>query len=162
MYTMYELTDNFMAVLEMASDPEIPPEAIADTLEGIEGEIELKAQSYAIIIKELEGEAVKLKTEETRLLSKRKSLENNIKRIKDNLFNAMKITGKEKFKTDLFSFGIQKSPAKLVIDDSSLIPEKYYVEQAPKLDEQRLKSDLKSGIECEYAHLEQGEHVRIR
>jgi hypothetical protein len=159
---MYELTDNFMAVLEMASDPEIPPEAIADTLEGIEGEIELKAQSYAIIIKELEGEAVKLKTEETRLLSKRKSLENNIKRIKDNLFNAMKITGKEKFKTDLFSFGIQKSPAKLVIDDSSLIPEKYYVEQAPKLDEQRLKSDLKSGIECEYAHLEQGEHVRIR
>lgn len=162
MYTMYELTDNFMAVLEMASDPEIPPEAIADTLERIEGEIELKAQSYAIIIKELEGEAVKLKTEETRLLSKRKSLENNIKRIKDNLFNAMKITGKEKFKTDLFSFGIQKSPAKLVIDDSSLIPEKYYVEQAPKLDEQRLKSDLKSGIECEYAHLEQGEHVRIR
>ncbi|MCU6720799.1 siphovirus Gp157 family protein [Porcipelethomonas ammoniilytica] len=162
MSTMYELTDNFMAVLEMASDPEIPPEAIADTLEGIEGEIELKAQSYAIIIKELEGEAVKLKTEETRLLSKRKSLENNIKRIKDNLFNAMKITGKEKFKTDLFSFGIQKSPAKLVIDDSSLIPEKYYVEQAPKLDEQRLKSDLKSGIECEYAHLEQGEHVRIR
>lgn len=123
MSTMYELTDNFMAVLEMASDPEIPPEAIADTLEGIEGEIELKAQSYAIIIKELEGEAVKLKTEETRLLSKRKSLENNIKRIKDNLFNAMKITGKEKFKTDLFSFGIQKSPAKLVIDDSSLIPE---------------------------------------
>lgn len=162
MSTMYELTDNFMAVLEMASDPEIPPEAIADTLEGIEGEIELKAQSYAIIIKELEGEAVKLKTEETRLLSKRKSLENNIKRIKDNLFNAMKITGKEKIKTDLFSFGIQKSPAKLVIDDSSLIPEKYYVEQAPKLDEQRLKSDLKSGIECEYAHLEQGEHVRIR
>ena len=162
MSTMYELTDNFMAVLEMASDPEIPPEAIADTLEGIEGEIELKAQSYAIIIKELEGEAVKLKTEETRLLSKRKSLENNIKRIKDNLFNAMKITGKEKLKTDLFSFGIQKSPAKLVIDDSSLIPEKYYVEQAPKLDEQRLKSDLKSGIECEYAHLEQGEHVRIR
>lgn len=52
--------------------------------------------------------------------------------------------------------------AKLVIDDSSLIPEKYYVEQAPKLDEQRLKLDLKSGIECEYAHLEQGEHVRIR
>lgn len=162
MSTMYELTDNFMAVLEMASDPEIPPEAIADTLEGIEGEIELKAQSYAIIIKELEGEAVKLKTEETRLLSKRKSLENNIKRIKDNLFNAMKITGKEKIKTDLFSFGIQKSPAKLVIDDSSLIPEKYYVEQAPKLDEQRLKLDLKSGIECKYAHLEQGEHVRIR
>lgn len=108
MYTMYELTDNFMAVLEMASDPEIPPEAIADTLEGIEGEIELKAQSYAIIIKELEGEAVKLKTEETRLLSKRKSLENNIKRIKDNLFNAMKITGKKNLKQICFHSEFKK------------------------------------------------------
>lgn len=162
MSTIYELTDNFLTVLDMASDPEIPPEAISDTLEAIEGELELKAQSCAIILKELEGDAAKLKAEESRLSSKRKSLENNSKRIKETLFNAMKITGKEKFKTDLFSFGIQKSPAKLVVDDPSLIPEKYYVEQAPKLDEQQLKSDLKSGMECKYAHLEQGEHVRIR
>ena len=162
MSTMYELTSEFMAVLDMANNPDIPPEAIADTLEGIGGEIELKAENSAIIIKELEAEMVKLKTEEERLSGKRKSIESNIKAIKDRLYSAMKLTGKEKFKTDLFNFNIQKNPVKLVIDDESLIPKKYYVKQEPKLDAAKLKEDLKAGAVRKYAHLEQGESLRIK
>lgn len=162
MSTMYELTSDYLAVLNMASDPEIPPDAIADTLEGISGEIELKAQNYAIVIKELQGKAEMIKLEEERLSSKRKAIENNIKRIKENLYSSMKLTGKEKFKTELFSFNIQKSPAKLIIEHAELIPKKYYVKPAPKLDESKLKEDLKQGKILKYAHLEQGEYVRIR
>lgn len=163
MSTMYELTSEFMAVLDMANNPDIPPEAIADTLEGIGGEIELKAENSAIIIKELEAEMVKLKTEEERLSGKRKSIESNIKAIKDRLYSAMKLTGKEKFKTDLFSFNIQKNPAKLVIDNESLIPPEYFVPQPDKLDSAKLKADLKATcVNCDWAHLEQGESVRIK
>lgn len=124
MATMYELTSDYMAVLDMANNPDIPPEVIADTLEGISGEIELKAENSAIIIKELEAEMLKLKTEEIRLSSRRKAIENNIEVIKQRLYNAMKLTGKEKFKTALFNFTIGKNPVKLVIDDESLIPKK--------------------------------------
>ena len=145
----------------MACDSEIPPEAIADTLEGIGGEIENKAQSCAIVIKELQGKSMILKAEEERLTARRKAIENKVKRIKENLYNSMKLTGKIKFKIDLFSFNVQKSPARLVIDDKSKIPENYYIEQEPKLDEAKLKADLKDGIEIKYAHLEQGEYVRI-
>ena len=98
MATMYELTSDYMAVLDMANNPDIPPEVIADTLEGISGEIELKAENSAIIIKELESEMLKIKTEEIRLSSRRKAIENNIEVIKQRLYNAMKLTGKEKFK----------------------------------------------------------------
>lgn len=161
MSTMHELTEDYLQVLEMACDSEIPPEAIADTLEGIGGEIENKAQSYAIVIKELQGKSMILKAEEERLNARRKAIENKVKRIKESLYNSMKLTGKIKFKTDLFSFNVQKSPARLVIDDKSKIPEKYYIEQDPKLDEAKLKADLKAGIESKYAHLEQGEYVRI-
>ena len=159
---MYELTSDYMAVLDMANNPDIPPEVIADTLEGISGEIELKAESSAIVIKELESEMLKLKTEEIRLSGKRKAIENNIAVIKDRLYNAMKLTGKEKFKTALFNFNIQKNPVKLVIDDESLIPKKYYVKQEPKLDAAKLKEDLKAGAVRKYAHLEQGESLRIK
>lgn len=162
MSTMYELTSEFMAVLDMANNPDIPPEAIADTLEGIGGEIELKAENSAIIIKELEAEMLKLKAEEIRLSSRRKAIENNIEVIKQRLYNAMKLTGKEKFKTALFNFTIGKNPVKLVIDDESLIPKKYYVKQEPKLDAAKLKEDLKAGALRKYAHLEQGESVRIK
>lgn len=162
MATMYELTNDYMAVLDMANNPDIPPEVIADTLEGISGEIELKAENSAIIIKELEAEMLKLKTEEIRLSSRRKAIENNIEVIKQRLYNAMKLTGKEKFKTALFNFTIGKNPVKLVIDDESLIPKKYYVKQEPKLDAAKLKEDLKAGAVRKYAHLEQGESLRIK
>ena len=102
MSTMYELTSDYLAVLEMANDPDIPSEAISDTLEGIEGEIEIKAENTAKVLKELEGNINTLKSEESRLNAKRKAIENNIVSIKKRLYDAMKLTGKEKFKTDLF------------------------------------------------------------
>lgn len=162
MATMYELTGDYSAVLAMASDPEIDPQAITDTLEAINAEIEIKAENTAIIISELEAEYNKLKTEESRLAARRKAIETNAARLKDGLYNAMKTTGKEKFKTTLFSFNIQKNPVKLVIDDESKVPKKYYIPQPPKIDAAKLKEDLKAGAVRKYAHLEQGESLRIK
>jgi hypothetical protein len=159
---MYDLAADYMAVLQMATDPDIDPEAIADTLEAIGGEIEIKAENTAKVLKELEAEAAKLKVETERLEMRKKSIENNVKAAKAYLYNAMKITGKEKFKTTLFSFNIQKNPVKLVIDDETKIPKKYFVPQPAKLDAAKLKEDLKAGAVRKYAHLEQGESLRIK
>ena len=93
---------------------------------------------------------------------RRKSIESNVERIKAGLYQAMKTTGKTKFKTALFSFNIQKNPVKLVIDDESKIPKKYFVPQPAKLDSAKLRDDLKAGAIRKYAHLEQGESLRIK
>lgn len=162
MATMYELTGEFKEVLAMASDPEIDPEAIADTLEAIDAEIEIKAENTAIILSELDTETAKIKAEESRLAARRKVIETHAARLKDGLYNAMKTTGKEKFKTTLYSFNIQKNPVKLVIDDETKIPKKYFVPQPPKLDSAKLKEDLKAGAVRKYAHLEQAESLRIK
>lgn len=162
MATMYELTADYMTVLNMATDGETPPEAIADTLEAIGGEIEIKAESSAVIMQELNSEADKLKNEIERLTARKKSLENNTAAIKERIFDAMKTTGKEKFKTTLFSFSISKNPVKLVIDDGEKIPRKYLIPQPAKVDNAKLKEDLKAGKVCNYAHLEQSESLRIK
>jgi uncharacterized protein YdbL (DUF1318 family) len=162
MTTLYELTASFMEVLGMAQDPNIDPQAITDTLEMIEGEIEEKADGYAKVIKELEADANKLTAEITRLTDRKQALQNNIKNMKQSLTNAMQLTGKTKFKTDLFSFNVQKNPPSLVIDDDTKIPQEFYVPQEPKIDTSAIKELLKSGEAVEYAHLEQSEGVRIR
>lgn len=162
MATMYELTGEFRELLALAGDPEIDPEAIADTLEAIQGEIEQKAENTAVIINELTAEAAKIKAEEIRLTERRKALENHAARLKDGLYNAMKTVGREKFKTTLFSFNIQNNPVKLVIDDESKVPGEYLIEQAPKVDNAALKEFLKNGNTCSYAHLEQTESLRIK
>ncbi len=165
--TLYELTEQYMMLLEMAEDPDADPETIAGTFEALEGEIEDKADGYARIIRELEAQETALKNEEARLAAKRTSISNNIRNMKNSLQDAMVATGKTKFKTELFSFGIQKNPPAVMIDvdeaDIRSIPAEYLIEQAPKVDKTKLKADLKAGKDLTgIAHLVQGESLRIR
>ena len=80
--TLHELTEEFQQLLALAEDPETDEQILADTMEGLEGEIEQKADNYAIIIQELQSEAYKVKAEIDRLQLRKKSLENNIQRMK--------------------------------------------------------------------------------
>ena len=162
MSTMYELTADYLAVLAMATDGETPPDAIADTLEAISGEIEIKAENSAVIMQELNAEADKLDAEIKRLTARKEVLKNNVDAIKQRVYNAMKSTKKEKFKTTLFSFSIKKNPPKLVIDDETKIPKKYFIPQPAKIDNAAIKAELTAGKKCKYAHIEQGESLTIK
>jgi hypothetical protein len=162
MSSLYELTGQFQQVLDMAQDSDFSQEAIRDTLEAIGLEIEDKADGYAKVIKTLEGNVAALKTEESRLADRRKVIENNIKFMKKTLEDSMKTTGKTKFKTLLFGFNIQKNPASLVIDDKNKVPEELLIPQEPTIDNAAIKELLKNGAVLEYAHLEQGESLRIK
>jgi hypothetical protein len=161
MSTLYDLTAEFMQLLEMSQDPDVDPEMLADTMEAVEGELEVKADGYAKVIRELEGASSTVKAEMDRLVAKKKTIDNSISRIKKSLEESMIQTGKTKFKTDLFSFGIQKNPAALVIDQPEMIPSEYLIPQDPKVDNAGIKKLLKEQ-NVEWAHLEQSESLRIR
>ena len=163
--TLYEMTEDYKMLLEMAEDPDADPAVLKDTMEGIEGAIEEKAEGYAMVMKELEASELAIKNEVDRLNARRLSISNNVRCMKLALQHAMELTGKTKFKTQLFSFGIQKNPPAVVMDEQYLenIPEKYLIQQEPKIDKQKIKEDLKAGVDLEgIAHLEQGESLRIR
>ena len=161
--TLYELTDNFKTLLLMAEDPDIESNAIADTMEAIEGELEDKAEGYAIVMRQLTADADAIQAEIDRLTARKKTINANIDHMKAALFNAMKATGKTKFKTRLFSFGIRKNPASVVIDDPAAVPAEFLVPQEPKIDKKGIKSMLQNlGGPSEWAHLEQGESLSIK
>lgn len=166
MATLYELTGQMQALLALMEDPDVDPEIIEDSLEAVSGEIEYKADGYARVMAELEARKAAVKAEKDRLAALESSLGKNIDRMKESLKTSMIATGKTKFKTDLFSFSIQKNPPKVVIDDPDRIPEGFLIPQPPKVDTASIKESLKSidaspmweGI----CHLEQGESLRIR
>lgn len=161
MATLYELTDDYRQLLDMLEDDTVDQEVLADTLEAVDGEIEVKAEGCAKIIRELEGSVDTISNEIARLQERKSVKLNNIQRIKSCLELAMLETGKKKFKTDLFGFNIQKNPPSVVVDNEEEIPEEYWIEQAPKLDKTALKKWLKENEE-DFAHLEQSESLRIR
>ena len=160
--TLYELTNEYQQLLLIAEDPDVDPQVLSDTLEGLTGEIEDKADNYARVIKQLDADTVALKAEIDRLSARKKTIENSIDRMKESLKQAMILCGKEKFKTSLFSFTVAKNPEKVVLD-SELIPEEYLVQQDPKVNKTLLKEDLKAGKDLAgIAHLEQDESLRIK
>ena len=163
--TLYELTEDYMNLLELAEDPDIDEQAFTDTLEGIDGALEDKAEGYAKVIRTLEGDAAACDAESKRLRNKKQTIENNIRRMKAALQYSMQATGKTKFKTALFSFGIQKNPAAVVIDEGYIenIPDRFLIPQDPQIDKKAIKEALKAGEDLEgIAHLEQTESLRIR
>lgn len=162
--TLYELKENYRAVLDLMEDEEADQEAVADTLSMITDDIEEKAENYAIIMKELEAEADKLKKEEDRLKKRRQAIENNINTMKLNLQEAMVLTDKRKIKTEHFTIGIQKNGGALPvhIDNEDALPERFKV-YSWKPDTEQLRNYLEIMGTQSFAHLgERGESLRIR
>ena len=161
--TLYELTGEWQQVLSMMEDPDVPEEAVRDTLEGLSGEIEEKADGYAKVMRQLQAEAEAIEKEEERLNDRRDMLMSRVARMKEALMESMRATGKTKFKTTLFSFGIRKASQKrLVIDHEEAVPDKYWKQPPKVIDTKMLKADLASGDMVGVAHLEQSEYLSIR
>lgn len=158
--TLYELTGRYLELLDMAED--VDADTLADTLEGIEGEIEDKADNYAKVIRNIEGDIQKVKSEIERLTAKKQTMENNVRRIKESLQASMVATGKTKFKTQLFSFGIQKNPASVQLKEGVEVPVQFYKQPEPVLDKTALKNYLKENGAQDYAELVQTESLRIK
>ena len=161
MGTLYELKSEYIQLWEMAGDPDISPEALRDTMEAINGELEDKADGYAKVIRELEAEEAGLDTEIKRLQARKSAVSGNKGRIKNALESAMRETGKLKFKTALFSFGIQKNPPSVAILSEN-IPLDYLVVPDPQPDKKRILAELKAGASFDRAELRQTESLRIR
>lgn len=165
MSTLYELKGEYLQLLQLLEDPEVEDQIVLDTLEGIDFELEVKAENYAKIIKELEGNVEIIKAEKKRLSDKQSKLEENIKRLKENLQAAMVDTGKTKFKTELFSFSIQKNggalPVIVDVDTSELPDDLVIITEKPDL--KAIAKFLEKNPDSELAHFgERGESLRIK
>lgn len=162
MSTLYEITGDYLRLLEMLEEEEsIDPQAFKDTLEGIEGEFEIKADNYARIIKELRAESEKYAAEVGRMQKRMETLANNEKRLKQYLYESMKATGKTKFKTDLFSFNIQRNGGTQPMEVDELCVTRAYMKMVP--DNAKIRKALENGKELKFAVLkERGDHLVIR
>lgn len=162
---LYELTEAFLTLQSMLEDPDADVQMINDTMESLNYDIEDKADGYAKVIRNMEGSVTAIKAEQERLQAKRKQLEDGIKRLKTNLQESMIALDKRKFKTDLFSFSIQKNggkaPVILDVKDTSELPDEL-VRIKEEADLDAIRTLLDKG-DCRYAHYgERGESLRIK
>lgn len=160
--TLYELTAAWQQVADMLGDPDADEETVLDTLEGLDGEIEAKADGYGRIIKNMTAEADAIKAEAARMTARAKTLEARVDLLKARLKEAMEVTGKAKIKTPAFSFSVANNPVSCAVTNWQALPQDFLIPQDPKVDRKKLIDALKAGAEFEGAHLIQGTHLTIR
>lgn len=155
--TLYELKEMYLNLMDL----DLEGEELGKALENIDDEIEVKAENYAGLIKNLEAEAEAYKKEIDRMTDRERALKNRAKFLKKNLEETMIELDKKKFKTNLFSFNIQRNAPGIKILDEDKIPEEF-VEYERKIKKNDLKKAIKEGLETEAAVLIESESLRIR
>ncbi|MHC3630011.1 siphovirus Gp157 family protein [Streptococcus suis] len=159
MASIYELTGIFKQIAEMEG---IDEETKLDTLESIDWteQFEEKVENTVKVIKNKEADVDKLKEEIDRLTKRKKSIENDITRLKTGLQGAFEITGHEKVKTLLFTVSLANNQPSVVVDED-LLPKKYFI-QTLKPDKTAIKELLKAGKKVKGAVLQESRSLRIR
>lgn len=155
---LYELNEAFQNIQTLIEEGE---EGLEDTLESINLAIEDKLENIAKVIRNLEAEVNAFREEEKRLAERRKSIENNIRHLKQYAENSLIVIGKRKVKTGLFTFSIQKNPPSVQVYNETIIPKKYFITE-PKLDKKKVQEAIKNGEVIAGVELKQTESLRIR
>lgn len=168
MRTLYEITNDYKILLDMLLDPESDPEAVKDTLEGMEGELAVKLDSYKIVDSELEAEEEKLTKEIERLTKLKNSIKSNRDILKERMTNAVFMLPDQKIDTEHYKFKMVKNGGlqPLEILDYDSVPEEYLIPQPAKIDNDKVRKYLAGLTEndsCEWATLhERGQRLSIK
>lgn len=161
MATLYEITDKYkfiQSLIEDGADEEVFAEALANN----DADLADKLEGYAMVIKNIESDVEGYKTEEKRLATRRKSMENKIKRMKESMQQAMIAANERKIQGERFTFTVQKNPPSLNLVDDSLIPKEFLIELDPVIDGKAIMERLKNDEVVPGAEIKQGESIRIR
>lgn len=161
MISMYQMEREWQEVFKLLLDPEVPEEAVFDTLEMIEADMDTKADRYAMVLRDMDGDVAAIEGEIKRLQDRKTFISNRKKALKKRLYDTMKATGRTKFKTALFSFSIQKNGGAQPVTLLDEVPEAWRKPGLP--DMAKIREALAEGKDLPFAALEErGESLRIR
>lgn len=160
MSNLYDITGDVLQLQEMLeNDPENA--YVQDTLESLHGELEIKAEAYCRVIRNMEAHAEAYKNEIDRLTKRKRTVENSIQRLKQALHESMKVTGTDKIKGDLFTIALRKNAPQLPKDlDINQVPIDYLIEREYEIDRRKLLAAVKNG-EVDGIELEVSQSLRI-
>lgn len=161
--SLYDITGEFLQLYEMAVDME-DEQAFLDTLEGLKGELEVKASGYVHVIKQLDMEAEECKKVIDAFAAKKKARENAVARMEQAILSAMDIAGEDFLRAGEYTIKIAKNGGvqPLKIEEGKVVPDKY-MKVIYEPDKEKIRKALNDGEELSFAHLEErGRHLNIK
>ena len=158
-YTLNKDYAELSAMLE-AAETEEEIQAIQDTLEMINVSIEEKLENTGKFIKNTESDITGIKAEIERLTAMKKTKENFVERLKNNVEFALKEKGLETLTVGTFKAGYRKSESVEIIN-LDVIPADFTKVEI-KADKTAIKKAIKAGETVEGAEIKVNQNFYIK
>lgn len=140
-----------------------------DTLEGIKGEFDMKAENVACFIKNLKAEVEMIKNEERALKTRRENKERQFKRLNEYLISCLDKIGCTKIETSKAVVSIRNNAESLVVDDEiSFIKwlqennDELLKYSMPEIRKAEVKKLYKTGVQFPFVHTERSRSLIIK
>lgn len=168
MATLYELSAAYRALSERLNDADadMPPEVIADTLDGEAGDLEEKVTNTAKVIQNMRAEAKAIREAMADMSARAAATDKRADSLESYLLANMQLADMPKVKSPWFIVSL-KTSQRTIIDDESLIPADYLreipaVADSTAPDKALIKKSLADGYAIPGAHVEQHVTVSIK
>ena len=160
--TLFELTNEFNELYEMATSEDIDEQAFNDTLEGMMFELEQKSEGYVHVLERLDMEAQKATEIADMMKHKADIRKNSIKRMKEMLLKAMNAAQIKKLDAGAFTIAVSKNGGKQPMIIEGDVPDNFkriiYED-----DKELIRKHLEDGEVLNFARLlPRGEHISIK
>lgn len=169
MATLFQIVEQHRSLLALAeSDADLDQQTLADTLEGLEGDLTLKVQSVGRVIAHQDAMAKAMDEAAANIAIRAKRLRNRMDSLKNYLMVNMQAANLPKVDSPELVVSLKKNPPSVVVFDESLVPAEFKrtpppaPPPVPVPDKAYIKEALKAGQDVPGCRLEQGMRVEVK
>lgn len=165
MTALYEIVAQYRAAAAKLEDMDLDEQTLADTLESLSGDLEVKATNTAALVRNIEATAAAIKDAEAQMKARRTALENRAARIRDYLLANMMVAGVQKIECPYFKLAVRENPPAVDIYEPGLIPDQFMVTPdtpPPAPDKKAIAAAMKTGQDVPGCRLTRGTRLEIR
>jgi hypothetical protein len=148
MTALYVLAAEYRDAAERLADLDLDEQTIADTLESLSGDLEVKAANVAMFARNLEATAAAIKEAEAGMASRRKAIEARASGLRRYLLAAMQSTGITKIETPHLALSVRNNPEAVEVFDAAQVPAEFMRQPEPpppSPDKAAIKEAIKAG-----------------
>ncbi len=168
MAALYQLVEQYRSLEALDASEDLPLEVIQDTLEGLTGELTVKATNVAKFILNNDAMADAIEQASAAMQARAMRLRRRSDAIREYLKINMQGAGITKIEATEFVLTLKKNPLSVIVTDEASIPDAFKVTQVPppppvpRPDKAAIKKAIQGGVSVPGAHLEQHERLDIK
>ena len=165
MTSLYDIAAEYRQTADKLADLDLDEQTIADTLEGMSGALEVKAQNVVMFARNLEATATAIKEAETAMAARRKAIEHRAAGLRRYALSAMQVAGVQSIECPYFKLSVRKNPTAVEVFDAAQIPAQFMrtpEPPPPAPDKKAITEAIKAGQEVPGARLVSGERLEVR